>query len=167
MGSGTIQRHNGSTLLSIAGEVANSTVLPTDPEWHPLDILHWVSNFIHKTQQTKHVLLQLLWRHEHCTNQNTYVLMLWCDTGHFTKRKHGCSARHGSNRCCTNDGLSSTRGLRDSSDLGGILRGKENLTPTTPVRVAKPNLHICFWGGTPKDSRPWCERPRSHLFSTY
>ena len=41
------------------------------------------------------------------------------------------------------------------------------MTPTTPVRVAKPNLHSCYWGGTPKDPRPWCKRPLSHLFSTY
>ena len=41
--------------------------------------------------------------------------------------------------CCTNDRLSSTRGLRGISDLGGILRDKENLvTPTTPVRLSSP-----------------------------
>ena len=61
---------------------------------------------------------------------------------------------HGNESCCTNDGLSSTRGLRGSSDLGGILRGEENLvTPTTPVRVAKPDLHSCYWGVTPTDPK--------------
>ena len=52
---------------------------------------------------------------------------------------------HGSEGCCTNDGLSSTRGLRGSSDLGGIPQGEENLvTPTNPVGVAKPNLHSYY-----------------------
>ena len=50
-----------------------------------------------------------------------------------------------------NDGLSSTIGLRESSNLGGILRGEENLvTPTTPVRVAKPDLHSCYWRKLPR-----------------
>ena len=41
--------------------------------------------------------------------------------------------------CYTNDRLSSTRGLRANADLGGILRGEENLvTSTTPVRLSRP-----------------------------
>ena len=41
VGSGTtLQWHDGSALLSAAGEVANSIVHPTDPEWNPLDILY-------------------------------------------------------------------------------------------------------------------------------
>ena len=61
-------------------------------------------------------------------------------TFHFWEVPH-----HGSEGRCTNDRLSSTRGLRGSSDLGGILGGEENLvTPTTPVRVAKPNLHSYY-----------------------
>ena len=42
--------------LHVAGEVANGVVHSTDPEWNPLDILHRVSTFIHKTQQTKSTL---------------------------------------------------------------------------------------------------------------
>ena len=43
------------------------------------------------------------------------------------------------------DSVSSTRGLRRSSDLGGIPKGEENLvTPTTPVGVAKPDLHSTY-----------------------
>ena len=53
VGSGALQRRDGSALLSAAGEVANSIVRPTDPEWNPLNILHRVSTFTHETQQTK------------------------------------------------------------------------------------------------------------------
>ena len=59
---------------------------------------------------------------------------------------------HGSEGCCTNDRVSSTRGLRGSSDLGSILGGEENLvTPT--VGFAMPNLHSCYWGGALTDPR--------------
>ena len=37
-GSGNLQWHDGSALLSGAGEVANSIVQPTDPEWNPLNV---------------------------------------------------------------------------------------------------------------------------------
>ena len=40
-----------------------------------------------------------------------------------------------------NDGLSSTRGLRGTFDLGGILRGEEHLvTSTTPVGLPSPTF---------------------------
>ena len=43
--------------------------------------------------------------------------------------------------CCTNDRLSSTRGLMANADLGGILRGEENLVaPTTPVGLSSPDF---------------------------
>ena len=45
VGSGALQRRDGSALLSAAGEVASSIVRPTDPEWNPLNILHRVSTF--------------------------------------------------------------------------------------------------------------------------
>ena len=114
--------------------------------------VHQVSTSIHKTQQTKHVLLQ-------CCEVDTVQIKAhtcwWCFGGVQIVSHHGCSAakkkptshiwevpHHGSEGCCTNNGLSSTRGLRGNSDLGGILRGEENLvTPTTPVGVAKPDLH--------------------------
>ena len=53
VGSGALQRRDGSALLSAAGEVASSIVHPTDTEWNPLNILHRVSTFTHETQQTK------------------------------------------------------------------------------------------------------------------
>ena len=34
-------------------------------------------------------------------------------------------------------------------------------------RVARPDLHKCYWEGTPIDHRPWCKWLWTHLLSTY
>ena len=71
---------------------------------------------------------------------------------------------HGSEGCCTNDGLSSTRGLRRSSDLHVEGRGEENLvTPTTPVGVAKPDLHSCIGEELPGHDIETTEPPVLYL----